>query len=101
MKTGCHKPLVNVDRGLDLGTPAGSEWPFHNGGSGASRAAHAAAGAARPFPAPVGLAMAMHVHARIRPWLYFSWSGQHFERGAFGSAGGGRRAAALSGAHAL
>ena len=29
MKTGCHKPLVNVDRGLDLGTPGGSEWPFH------------------------------------------------------------------------
>ena len=30
VKTGCHKPLANVDRGLDLGTPGGSEWPFHN-----------------------------------------------------------------------
>ena len=29
MKTGCHKPPVNVDRGLVLGTPGGSEWPFH------------------------------------------------------------------------
>ena len=29
VKTGCHEPPVNVDRGLDLGTPGGLEWPFH------------------------------------------------------------------------
>ena len=29
VKTGCHKPPVNVDRVQDLGTPGGSEWPFH------------------------------------------------------------------------